>query len=90
MVRTRRPVLYTVLALALILPVLIVAGVLIRNQVASSFHTAEQTRAARVLAFNALKYQLDEETGIRGYTATRDPQFLQPYRAGRAQLAGTL
>src|SRR5436190_7609429 len=33
---------------------------------------------------------LDQETGLRGYLNTRDPRFLEPYRAGRAAFDAAL
>ncbi len=42
------------------------------------------TDPSRALVVRAsLKNQLDEETGLRGYAATRDPLYLEPYYAGR-------
>ena len=37
-----------------------------------------------------MKLIVDEETGIRGYQATRDPRFLQPYVEAQGQLDGLL
>ncbi len=75
-----------VIALVAIVVVLLSAGVLIRNSVAATFDTEQSVRDARTLLFAAIKAQLDEETGLRGYLGTRDPAFLQPYQTGRAQM----
>jgi signal transduction histidine kinase len=39
---------------------------------------------ARVTAANLRAAVLDQESGVRGYVLTRDPQFLDPYERGRA------
>ncbi|MGA8534287.1 MAG: SpoIIE family protein phosphatase [Candidatus Tumulicola sp.] len=77
-----------VIVLIAIVVSLLTAGVLIRNSVAASFDTAQQVRSAETLLFAAIKAQLDEETGLRGYVATKDPSFLAPYHLVRAQLPG--
>ncbi len=75
-----------VIALATIVVALLVAGVLIRNSVAATIATGQSVRDARTLVFDAIKAQLDEETGLRGYLATRDPTFLRPYESGKNQM----
>jgi CHASE3 domain sensor protein len=37
-----------------------------------------------------LRYQLDEESGVRGYAATGQKVFLQPFEDGRAAMSGAL
>ncbi len=76
--------------LVLAIAVLTLSGFVVRNLVSQSFRTAEHIRASKTLAFAAQKDQLDEETGLRGFAATRDTLFLDPYRAGRAHLGQTL
>ncbi|MEO6913086.1 MAG: SpoIIE family protein phosphatase [Candidatus Baltobacteraceae bacterium] len=83
------PAVSTVIALILIVPLLLAAGLIVRDLVANSFQIAGQIRSARALSFNLLKYQLDEETGIRGYAATHDVLFLQPYHAGASRMTAT-
>ncbi len=69
---------------SVIIVAFLAGGLLIRNSVASSFDTSRQIGHARTLLFSLLKAQLDEETGVRGFAATRDRAFLQPYiAAGR-------
>ncbi|MBV8118275.1 MAG: SpoIIE family protein phosphatase [Candidatus Eremiobacteraeota bacterium] len=75
-----------IIALLSIAAALLAAGLLIRNSVATSFDTAQRVRNASTLLFGAIKAQLDEETGLRGFQATRDTDFLRPYYAGKAQL----
>lgn len=86
----RHPVVYTVIALALVLPLLIGSGLFVRSLVAASFRTADQTRAAGSLASLVLTHQLDEETGIRAYASTHDPTFLQPFASGTARFDATI
>jgi serine phosphatase RsbU (regulator of sigma subunit) len=69
-----------------IVGVLVAVGIALRSSVASSFAQGQQIRAVRTLLFGAIEAQLNEETGIRGYAATGDSLFLEPYRAGRSEL----
>jgi serine phosphatase RsbU (regulator of sigma subunit)/CHASE3 domain sensor protein len=75
-----------VITLISIAVALLVAGVLIRNSVAASFDTGQRVRNSGTLLFAAVRAQLDEETGLRGYLATHDPTFLEPYYAAKAEL----
>jgi serine phosphatase RsbU (regulator of sigma subunit) len=81
---SRRPLIPLLFALVAIVAVLVAAGVTLRSSVASSFAQGQQIRAVRTLLFGAIEAQLNEETGIRGYAATGDSSFLQPYHAGRS------
>jgi serine phosphatase RsbU (regulator of sigma subunit) len=51
---------------------------------------AEAIRQAILLNADALRLQLDEETGIRGYLATSRTSLLEPYTAATRQLDGIL
>ncbi len=86
----KRSLLPWVIALALFVAGFVAFGLMIRNSVASSFDMGQRARAARTLLFDTIKGQLDEETGLRGYLATREPQFLAPYHAARGDLPGTM
>jgi serine phosphatase RsbU (regulator of sigma subunit) len=86
----QRPIASWLFALALIVAAFLAVGLYIRNSVASSFETAQQARTARMLLFDAIKGQLDEETGLRGYLATRDRTYLDPYRAAAARLPANM
>lgn len=88
--RSRNPVVYTVVALALVLPLFIASGLFVRSLVSASFQTADRTRAASALASLALTHQLDEETGIRAYISTHDATFLQPFANGTASFDRTI
>lgn len=84
------PALFAAIALAVVLPFFVTGGLVVRSLVAHSFLTTRETHATRALAFDSLKFQLDEETGLRGYAATGDRLFLDPYRSGRANLGSAL
>jgi serine phosphatase RsbU (regulator of sigma subunit) len=69
---------------AIIVIVLLVAGGLyVRGLIAQSFDIASRLTNVRTLTINALNYQVDEETGLRGYQATHQRAFLQPYLRGK-------
>lgn len=74
----------------LVVAVLIGAGLYVRGIVRSSFRDAEAIRAARMDVANMLKEQLDEETGVRGYAAVREPILLAPYYEGRSQMPASM
>ncbi|MBV8195606.1 MAG: SpoIIE family protein phosphatase, partial [Candidatus Dormibacteraeota bacterium] len=75
-----------VIVLVAIVMATLATGILIRNSVAASFDTSERVRTATALLFGAVKAQLDEETGLRGYLVTGDSAFLAPFRSARAEL----
>lgn len=74
-------------ALALLL---FLSGVLTRAYVVQAFTGSEQVRTLRALADRALKDQLDEETGVRGFAATGEQLFLEPYRRGSADFPAAM
>ena len=64
---------------------LLIAGALyIRSLIADSFYRAGYVDATRQMAYGALRYMLDEETGVRGYAATGSKILLQPYFEAKA------
>jgi hypothetical protein len=70
--RVPAPPILTLVFLVFLVGLLLVGSLLVRAIPTESFADAEQTRAARILAADALRAQLHEETGVRGYAATRD------------------
>jgi CHASE3 domain sensor protein len=66
---------------------LVAGGLYVRSVVSAAFRDADGIRNARAHVNDMLRHQLDEETGVRGYAATRLPIFLQPYYSGRRDLA---
>ncbi len=87
---TRRATYSSLLPILLVLAVLgafsVGAGLYLHGQIAASLQASEQIRQARADAFAVIRGQLDEETGLRGYAATGDSVFLEPYRFARAVL----
>lgn len=86
---TRRfpvPLLLTLTFLVLVVGLLITGGLYVRAILAESLANAEQLRDARILIADAVRAQLDEETGTRGYSIARDSVLLEPYYRGRANL----
>lgn len=70
-----RAAVYVVLVIAL----LVGGGLYVRILIAQSFRTAADLATTRALAYDALRLMLDEETGVRGFAATGNRLFLQPY-----------
>jgi phosphoserine phosphatase RsbU/P len=75
--------------LTLIVAAFLTGGLIIRRSVRASFDSTERIRMTRMYLFGALKGQLDEETGVRGYAATHDAVFLEPYFSARKSLPKT-
>jgi len=82
----RRSLVLTALAAAVALVLLITSGVLVRRYVSDAFSAYEATYQMKELADAAVKLQLDQETGIRGFAATGDREFLEPYAEATAPL----
>jgi serine phosphatase RsbU (regulator of sigma subunit) len=79
-VSDRRRALILAAACALLVVVLLIGGGLyVRTLIAQSFRTATSLGATRALAYDTLRYMLDEQTGVRGFAATQNPVFLEPY-----------
>ena len=79
--------LFPVLVLAFVLLAMFAtAAVVVREYISRAFATSQHLAAARQLADTALTLQLDEETGIRGYAATGDRTFLEPYENAKGKL----
>jgi serine phosphatase RsbU (regulator of sigma subunit) len=85
--RSVRPSVLTAVLLIVVVPVFIIGGSLVRGLVNDSFRAQAQLHATQLDVAAVLKAQLDEETGIRGYAATGQRVFLEPYRKGRAEFA---
>lgn len=85
---TFRSFLVPVLILVLVVPILLGGGYVVSRVLRHSFNNSDARRAARTLNFTLLKDQLDEETGVRGYTSIPDARFLEPYDVARADFPG--
>ncbi len=56
------------------------------NSIRDHTRTEQRSEAIVVAAFRLETLVLDLETGVRGYVITRDPRFLEPYRAAQKEL----
>lgn len=84
--RSRIQLALTLGFMLLIVAALVAGGLYVRATVRASFRAAEHIRTARAHVADMLNAQLDEETGMRGYAAVREPVLLAPYYEGRARL----
>ena len=66
-------------------PVLAIASFFVYHKVAATADFQRQVRAAQADRGTVLRVQLNEETGMRGYTSTGDREFLAPYVLGRTR-----
>ena len=86
---TRRiyiPLVLTLVFLALVAVVLVLAGHQVSRTIEEAFSGAGDIRAARISVARTISLQLDEETGVRGYATVRQRILLQPYYSARAAL----
>ncbi len=79
-----RSVLGPALVLVLVVAILFGGGYAVSSVLKRSIDNGDSRRAARTITFRLLKDQLDEETGVRGFTSIRDRSFLDPYYAAIA------
>ena len=82
----RRSPLTLVLLLLFVASALIAGGAYVRAVVETDFSDADSVRNARAHVNDMLRQQLDEETGVRGYAASRLRILLQSFYGGRANL----
>jgi serine phosphatase RsbU (regulator of sigma subunit) len=67
----------------IVIALLVAGGLYVRGLISQSFDTESRLTNVRALTINALNYQIDEETGLRGYQATHQRVFLEPYFRGK-------
>jgi CHASE3 domain sensor protein len=72
------------LVLLLVIPIFALAGLQLYHAVAQAGDRQMAIRIARTDRSRVLRFQLDEETGVRGYGWTRDQLYLEPYRKAQA------
>jgi CHASE3 domain sensor protein len=72
------------------LPIALVAELGIVRTLNGINQDVARIRQGQLSTAAVLQYQLDEETGIRGYAATRRRVFLEPYLRARAAMPGEL
>ncbi len=82
------PILGYLSAVAVLL-VFIFAAFSIRNAVERNLAFQRELRMAQLDRARLLRFQIDEEAGVRGYTDTRMPLFLAPYTAALHTFAPT-
>ncbi|MDB5092862.1 MAG: histidine kinase [Candidatus Eremiobacteraeota bacterium] len=84
MLRTVLSIRGLILALALVavgLPVALIGQLGIARTLNATILEIARIRQAQLALAGVLQLQVDEESGIRGYAATRSREFLEPYRA---------
>jgi CHASE3 domain sensor protein len=64
--------------------------VTLRSRIDAAFTMLDELQAANRLAVTAIRLQLDEETGLRGYAIAHRVIFLQPYESANDSLDATL
>jgi serine phosphatase RsbU (regulator of sigma subunit) len=74
----------------IVIALLVTGGLYVRGLISQSFDIASRLTNVRALTINALSYQVDEETGLRGYQATHRRAFLEPYLRGKPGFAPNL
>ncbi|MBV9646609.1 MAG: SpoIIE family protein phosphatase [Candidatus Eremiobacteraeota bacterium] len=79
--------LVSVLALAVIVPVFLVASVSVLRLIREGYLVETEIRRAQDLTSQLLVLQLDEETAIRGYLNTGRSEFLEPYRRAEPEFS---
>jgi CHASE3 domain sensor protein len=77
--RNRRTAIATASFAIIVIAVLVAGGLYVRSLIDQSFTLSSRLSTARALAYTVLRDQLDEETGLRGFAATHQTVFLQPY-----------
>ncbi len=85
-IRKRSIFLTTLLSLSLVL-IVVLSGVVIKRYVSDAFEASQRIHELRFEAQRALRIQLVQEAGLRGYAVTGDRDFLDPYLVSEAALA---
>lgn len=78
------------LVLLIAIPALAFGCWRVNAAVAGASSYQREIRVAQIARAKVLRFVLDEETGMRGYAATGDPLFLEPYKKARSQFAGAV
>lgn len=84
--QARTALLVAAAALLFFVIVFAIAGTYVRNVTSATFAESEEIRTARALLSQVVTQQLDEESGLRGFSATGERLFLAPYHTGRTAL----
>ena len=78
------------LTLALVLALLIGGGLTVRRLISQAFEVTTRSRDVLGVSRQSLVAQLDEETGIRGFAATGNRAFLEPFDRAAGKLPSLL
>ncbi len=74
--------------LAFALAISLIGGLATRQNIKDAFDRERQLLSAELALQQLVTLQLDEETGVRGYTGTLDRTYLEPYYAAESQFDG--
>jgi CHASE3 domain sensor protein len=72
------------------LPIALIGQLGIARTLNATNQEIADTRQGAFAVAAVLRYQLDEETGVRGFAATGHAVFLQPFQGARAAMSGEL
>ena len=87
---SRRSTIAAAIFSVIVIALLVSGGLFVRELITQSFKTSSDLAAERALTISALRYQLDEETGLRGYAMTHDRVYLEPFERGKSVLHATI
>ena len=87
---SRRSTIAAAVFAVIVIALLVGGGLYVRALITESFKTSSELAAERDLTAGALGFQLDEETGLRGYAVTHDRIYLEPFNRGKSVLYATI
>lgn len=70
--------------LLVLVPLLAFAGFALDASIVGAQAHQREIRTAQMLRARVLRFQLDEQTGLRGFEVTGDRRFLEPFAKARA------
>ncbi len=80
----------SVLAIVLLLLFFVAASIGLQAAISGTIRHDQAVRQAELYRSYILRLQLDEETGLRGFALTTNPEYLLPLRQARERLPGAL
>lgn len=81
--KEKRPLAYAISAMAVVVMILIFGGIRLHHLLDDSFNNMNIIDNTIEKNANLLRLQLDEETGIRGFSITGNTMFLDPFHSAR-------
>ncbi len=87
---SRRSTIAAAVFAVIVIALLVSGGLYVRTLITQAFETSSKLAAERAMAVTALRYQLDEETGLRGFALTHDRVYLEPFERGKSVLHATI